>query len=223
MLHIYYFIRRKASLSETEFARYWREVHGPLVAKVPQLKAYVQCRRLDFPGLEPSHDGVAELWVRDEAALAELRRSPEFARVETDAANFIQPHSGQLLVTVDDVLLDGPQAEGAIKALFIFKRPRGMSLKAMRAHWRDVHGPIVLRLKNARRYVESPTVDRAYDFAEPLYDGAGELWFDSVKALKETLGSPEFVNEVIPDRSNFVDSSSLVIMVGRDHHVVRPA
>jgi uncharacterized protein (TIGR02118 family) len=49
MLHIHYFITRKPGIDEAEFHRYWREVHGPIAARIPQLRRYVQSHRVPAP------------------------------------------------------------------------------------------------------------------------------------------------------------------------------
>jgi len=37
MIHLHYFITRKPGIDEAEFHRYWREVHGPIATKIPQI------------------------------------------------------------------------------------------------------------------------------------------------------------------------------------------
>ena len=56
------FIKKKLGLTLEEFLRYWKEIHGPLAAKVvPGLRKYVQCHPL--PGFESEIDGIVELWL----------------------------------------------------------------------------------------------------------------------------------------------------------------
>ena len=55
------FLKRKPGLSKEEFLRHWKEIHGPLAARVvPELKKYVQCHPV--PGFESDIDGIVELW-----------------------------------------------------------------------------------------------------------------------------------------------------------------
>ena len=55
------FIKKKPGLTLEEFLRYWKEIHGPLAAKVvPGLRKYVQCHPL--PAFESEIDGIVELW-----------------------------------------------------------------------------------------------------------------------------------------------------------------
>ncbi len=61
-------LRRKPGLSEEEFHRHWKEVHGPLVKSVPEfshyVRKYVQAYPVpEVPGFPPApFDGIAELW-----------------------------------------------------------------------------------------------------------------------------------------------------------------
>ena len=61
-------IVRRADMSKEDFHRHWREVHGPLVARMPGVLKYVQHH---FDGEIPAYvkeapelvvDGIAEIW-----------------------------------------------------------------------------------------------------------------------------------------------------------------
>jgi len=61
--------KSKPGISHEEFARYWRENHGPLVKGVPEfirhVRRYVQCHIVSNSaplGASSEYDGVAELW-----------------------------------------------------------------------------------------------------------------------------------------------------------------
>jgi len=90
MMHIHYFITRKASMNDAEFHRYWRETHGPIAAKIPQLHRYVQSHRIPAFGSNSPYDGEAEVLVDGLDAMAALRRSPEYLEgALADERNFI--------------------------------------------------------------------------------------------------------------------------------------
>ena len=81
MLKLVFCVRRLPRLSQAEFQRYWRETHGPLVARHAALlgiRRYVQTHALDSPhnellrasrGTREPYDGFAELWWDDFDAL----------------------------------------------------------------------------------------------------------------------------------------------------------
>jgi uncharacterized protein (TIGR02118 family) len=91
MLKLAYCITRRPDLTPEEFDRYWREVHGPIGARIPGLRRLVQSRALPIPGdaHAPDFDGMAELWFEDVASLLKARKSAEWQASSADEANFI--------------------------------------------------------------------------------------------------------------------------------------
>src|SRR6266478_4185976 len=82
MIRLVFVLRRKPNLTRAEFQQYWRDVHGPLVAKhstTLNILRYIQLHTLDDPmnsqlagargTMEPPYDGVAELWWTNREAL----------------------------------------------------------------------------------------------------------------------------------------------------------
>jgi uncharacterized protein (TIGR02118 family) len=91
MIKLVYCITKKAGLSDEEFFRYWKDVHGPLGARIPRLRRLVQSHRLTIPEDKnrPDYDGMAELWFDDVEALLAARQSPEWKTATEDETNFI--------------------------------------------------------------------------------------------------------------------------------------
>lgn len=84
------FIHRKPGVSEAEFRRHWREVHGPKAARIPGLVRYVQNHRpRDATGKTPFCDGIAEMWYADEATYRGSRESPEARAAVADLDAFV--------------------------------------------------------------------------------------------------------------------------------------
>jgi uncharacterized protein (TIGR02118 family) len=89
MVKLVYCVRRLPDLSLAEFQRYWREKHGPLVArnaKAQRIRRYVQVHALDNPineimregrGADEPFDGVAELWWDSMEDFVASATSPE--------------------------------------------------------------------------------------------------------------------------------------------------
>jgi uncharacterized protein (TIGR02118 family) len=91
MVKLVYCIRRKPGLSREDFLRYWAGVHGPIGARIPGLRRLVHSYALPAPGdsRPRDFDGMAELWFDDLDAVAEARRSPEWAASTADESNFV--------------------------------------------------------------------------------------------------------------------------------------
>jgi uncharacterized protein (TIGR02118 family) len=91
MIKLVYCITKKPGMSDEEFFRYWKDVHGPLGARIPGLRKFVQSHRLTVFGDKnrPDYDGMAELWFDDVEALLAARQSQEWRASTEDEANFI--------------------------------------------------------------------------------------------------------------------------------------
>ncbi|HZF12157.1 MAG TPA: EthD domain-containing protein [Thermoanaerobaculia bacterium] len=101
MIKLVYCITRKPGLSDQEFFHYWKDVHGPLGARIPGLRKLVQSHTLKEPGKTgpPEYDGMAELWFDDLAALATARNSAEWQASTADERNFLDPGKVALFLT----------------------------------------------------------------------------------------------------------------------------
>jgi uncharacterized protein (TIGR02118 family) len=66
MIKVIMVVKRKSGISREEFYKYWKNVHGPLVAKhIPYMKKYVQNHFVDIPGNIYEGDGIIETWYDD--------------------------------------------------------------------------------------------------------------------------------------------------------------
>lgn len=90
-------LRRKPHVSKEEFARHWRDVHGPLVDHVPGVRGYVQNHVLDLAAAHPllpndggGVDGIVEMWFDDAAAMQRALASPEARAMFEDGALFLE-------------------------------------------------------------------------------------------------------------------------------------
>ncbi len=99
MVKAIYLIRRKPGLSEADFHRYWREVHGAIAARIPGLRRYVQCHAIDGAGASTDFDGAAEAWFDDMDAVRRAVASPEYAAAREDEGRFIDLDHTLLLFT----------------------------------------------------------------------------------------------------------------------------
>jgi len=72
------------------------------------------------------------------------------------------------------------------KRMTLLRRVPHHTQPQFRAHWAQVHAPLVLRLPGIRRYVQNDIVA-----ADAAYDGIVELWFDDEAALRAAFASAE--------------------------------
>jgi uncharacterized protein (TIGR02118 family) len=220
MIHVHYFITRKPGIGEPEFHRYWREIHGPIAAKIPQLRRYVQSHRIAAPNTNSPYDGAAEVMVSSLDAFAALRRSPEYLEgALADERNFIDLARVEWMATDDHVINDGPSGAGLIKGVWQLRRKPGMGLADFRKYWLEVHGPIALKLPGIGRYVQSHLIDEAYLYAEPRFDGVAQIWFDSPQAFAAAFASPAG-KALLEDGAKFIEFDQMRFFMAQEHVVI---
>ncbi len=108
MVKLVEFIIRKPGMNAETFQDYWRTTHGPLVAKIPMIRRYVQCHtRLTAyrDGRQPVYDGVAEVWFDNTDAMWESEKIQEYAAVRADEPNFIDVTRLTFIITKEFVVL----------------------------------------------------------------------------------------------------------------------
>lgn len=105
MFHVIFLVRRKAGMSQEEFARYWIDDHTPLTAKVPGVRAYRCYTATGAPDGEPAVEGVAVLSFDDEAAYRLAIEGPEFAAALGDAVNFQDVDATTALFTAEHIIV----------------------------------------------------------------------------------------------------------------------
>jgi len=108
MVKLVYCITKKANLTDEEFFRYWKDVHGPIGARIPGLRKMIQSRRITVPGdrYRGGYDGMVELWFDSPEALLAARQSPEWKASSDDEANFIDHSRVAYMVTEEHVILE---------------------------------------------------------------------------------------------------------------------
>jgi uncharacterized protein (TIGR02118 family) len=121
-----------------------------------------------------------------------------------------------------------------IKLVFCVRRKQGMSLEEFQRYWRESHGPLVAGNAEAlriRRYVQVHRRDTSIDGparhqrgieSEP-YDGAAELWWDSLQDLAaagETEEGRRAAAELLEDEQRFIDLPRSSLWLGDEHVIV---
>jgi uncharacterized protein (TIGR02118 family) len=109
MVKLVYLTTKKAGMTDEEFFRYWKDVHGPIGSRIPGLRKLVQSHRRTVPGdkHKPDYDGMAELWFDDAEALLAARQSPKWIASTEDEVNFIDHSKVAYFVSEEHVIKDG--------------------------------------------------------------------------------------------------------------------
>ena len=121
-----------------------------------------------------------------------------------------------------------------IKLVFTLRRREDMTREEFQRYWREQHAPLVRRHADAlriRRYVQVHARDTNLDEAiagprgsEPrFYDGAAELWWDSLEELIAALSSDAgqaASQELLEDEQRFIDLPRSPIWLGEETAVI---
>ena len=180
MIRFVYPVCRKEGMSLGEFQSYWRNFHGPLVARhstTMRVRRYVQTHRLDDPfneevrerrGFREPYDGVADLWWDNQEELAAAAGDPAYQEANEelleDEKKFIDFSKSsiwfayevpQINPTPENIvaLEDSP----IIKLCYFGHGRPELSLDEAQLYWRMNHGPLLRSLAPAlgvKRYIQ---------------------------------------------------------------------
>jgi uncharacterized protein (TIGR02118 family) len=107
-----------------------------------------------------------------------------------------------------------------VKLIYCITRKPGMEVEEFQRYWRETHGPIAGAIPGLRRYVQCHTVPELYARETPPgFDGAAELWFDDLDAMRTAMRSPE-VAAALEDEKNFIDHTRVASFVTVEKAVV---
>jgi uncharacterized protein (TIGR02118 family) len=219
MVHHHYFLCKQPHMTLDEFYTYWRRRHVKASpTPILNLRRYIQGHRVAVPRGDAPFDGVTEAWYDSLEAMLEQRRHFTHELAMKDEAEFIDHRRVDILTTLDDVILDGEKKRGMIKGVFLVKRKASMLRPDFKRYWKEVHAPLALKLPGLRRYVQSHTVDEAYEWAEPRWDGVAHLYFDDAQAAEKAMTSDVYINESGPDVDKFI--GTVLGLWVQEHHIL---
>ena len=92
------------------------------------------------------------------------------------------------------------------KVIVLLKKKNGMPSDDFRRHWREVHGPIALRMPGLKHYIQNHAAGD-----DPPYDGIAELWFDTPADMQSAFTS-EAAADAAHDAANFLADQHIVIV-----------
>jgi uncharacterized protein (TIGR02118 family) len=117
-------MRRRADLARREFEKHWLDPHGPLTARLPGCRRYVQNHIRDVPGTNAlaralQVDGIPQLWFDSPEDRVAAHGSPELKACDLDSRLFVGAVS-RVITEVKGAPLEGPR--GSVKQILLFTR-----------------------------------------------------------------------------------------------------
>jgi uncharacterized protein (TIGR02118 family) len=196
-------IRKKPDWTTDEFRAYWREKHGPLAARAPNLREYWQNavsdrlqRGIDFARGPWDFDGFSQLYFDDARQAAHaFTDSDVAAALIADEQHFL----GELhIVTAEqNVVVPVPTATkraALLKRISTLKRRPELSEEDFRREW-IVHRDLVQQMPGIAAYRQNVVIARERIKGQPCgydelpIDGIVELWFEDAATLEAAFNS----------------------------------
>jgi uncharacterized protein (TIGR02118 family) len=193
-------LNRKPGLPAEQFRQHWRDIHGPLAAKLAGLRRYHQNhvvdreqRGINYARGAHGFDGFSQLWFDDVPSMSAAFITEQVQHLGEGEARFI----GELKLVTGIQHVVVPKASGVplIKRMSILKRRPDISSEKFLTEWFDVHSFLVKRLPEVKGYTQSLIFDRAHGRGRPAtydelpIDGIVELWFRDVDSLNAAFAS----------------------------------
>jgi uncharacterized protein (TIGR02118 family) len=105
-----------------------------------------------------------------------------------------------------------------IKRISLVKRKSTLSRDEFIAYWKGPHANIALNDKEfwsrVRRYVQNYCLPDSKDVdGRPDWDGAVELWFESVEEMNAAYASANTQNVLMADLVNFIELECTISLV----------
>ncbi|MFZ1884881.1 MAG: EthD domain-containing protein [Rhodoplanes sp.] len=227
MIHQFIFAGPKPGLANDAFTSYWINFHAvDYAAKIPQIAQYLVAARLpvktarDVPWF---YQGVAEIWLADEAAQLASLQSPEFLQgARLDEPRWAAFWRTLVLDTSPHMIKDDgggqPPPEYA-KLYVLLKRRPTLALAAFRQKLIDDRAEIATRFGLSHHLVGFSR-DPLYGFGEPPFD-AIELLAVRDLTLLETLLADRSFSEALTARP-YVHETYAFNFVAREHWIIPP-
>lgn len=205
------FVTRRNDLSPVAFARHWRERHGPLLASIPEYRAwrrsYVQSliiARGPVGGTFP-FDGIAEFLLPAPAANETDFSATDFYRtvIQPDEARFVDSERTIAMNAWEHVLIAG---KGAVKVVVVSRRAPGINRSEFEGRLMNGPQPDGLRGRVVNWIVEGSFKLPGAREAQALpVDCVETLWFGSVHYMKQYFEHEEALTAgLFAERQSFI-------------------
>jgi hypothetical protein len=226
MIHQFIFAGPKPGLSGEAFTSYWINFHSvDYAAKIPQIRQYLVAKRVHLHSERnlPFFEGVAEIWLKDEAEQIASLQTPEFIEgARRDEPRWAAFWQTLVLDTDANVLREFPDPwpwPEFIKLYTLIKRRPDLPLEQFRHQLldqrRDMPAPDGLK-----RHLVALARPGLYGLGEPRFDAIEVLSFCSNEPVAALLKSKDFLDALSGPAC--ADPRYVFTFVGQEHWIIRP-
>jgi uncharacterized protein (TIGR02118 family) len=224
-------IHKKAEWTSKKFMDYWRGTHGPLAARVPNLREYWQNavtdrlqRGVDFARGPWDFDGFSQLWFDDvQQADSAFKDGELAAALIVDEQYFL---GGLHVVTAAQHVVipvpAEPERGALLKRISILKRRPDITENDFRREW-IAHRDLVTKMPGVSGYRQNVVIARERIKGQPCgyedlpIDGIVELWFESPATLEAAFSSPAGRTTMAHAKTFLAEITAFVVI---EHRVV---
>jgi uncharacterized protein (TIGR02118 family) len=218
-------LNKKPEWTGEDFRRYWTNTHGPIAARLPGLRSYLQHHVVDTAqrGITykrgPEHvDGLSELVFDDVAAMQAALASAVAPLLIEDEARFL----GRLrIIAVDRREVIAPQpGRKLLKRMSFLRRRPDVDAATFDCEWRRGHARLVKLMPGVHGYRQNLVIERQAIKGTPCgyddlpIDGVVELWFTDTDSLNAAFASPEGVR-TMAHAQTFIDEITTFLVETR--------
>lgn len=108
-----------------------------------------------------------------------------------------------------------------VKNYTLIKRKDGLTHEEFLRYWKDVHGPIAVRLvPGLRKYIQGHAIGTSG--GELDIDGIAELWFDNMEAIQNYAAwrKTDAAKELLEDEDKFIDKSRFIRVFAQEQVIL---
>ncbi len=210
-IHMFRFLKRSGSTRDLTALEDWQRQRVDRLKRIKQITHCVESIKSETSYANVPWDGVEELWFA-QAEISDLSEGRAEEDSPLSSRETVDWSRSEHLFTKDYIVLDRARNPFLTKAVALIKRKEGMPLDEFRKYWKEVHGPIVCELPELERYIQCSTLDDAYRYGEPLWDGVAILATSSLERCLLMLNSPVFATRARPHADKFLERIALAIV-----------
>ena len=104
------FVNRRPGMALEPFREYWKNVHGPLAARIGAIRRYEQNHLQPSAyaaQAQPAYDGLAVTWFASTADMKMGSTTPEYALTRADEPHFLPDSHLPIIITREHVVVGG--------------------------------------------------------------------------------------------------------------------
>lgn len=111
-----------------------------------------------------------------------------------------------------------------IKGYILLTKKTDISEKQFSEHWFTIHGPLALRLKRLRHYVQSHRLLHSVpEFPmTSTYSGVAEVWMDTLADAQNIPNDPDYLEGLYLDEPNFLIREQTRYLFTEEHIIMPP-